>query len=152
MNRLIVFIALAGVLLFSGCLSSRPAINSYELESTPLLIKELKITGAALTDNDREIIRRNIYFQLESYGYEVVEEGAELSLSVMLDIRKLNFNLFLMRDVNNLFIDLAAYEQNGQRILKRVVVNRRFYSSPHNFGSLNRYVEGAIKSLYKGVK
>lgn len=146
MNKILIMLM---IFLLSGCATNKLSINEFNNPVTiPVAIKSMVLTGPSLSDLDREIIESNIRFDLSKRGLinqDMTEDA--INISIRVDSRQIGYNIFLMTEIHNFYMEISAYDIDNKPI-SSIISNSKIYYSPRDMNRLDLILTYSINSFY----
>jgi hypothetical protein len=152
MSKKILFLLLIFILFFIGCSSIKYQITESKNQNLIVYLNNFEITGSVLSDTDKELVFKNVVFYIEKNKFIISEEDNQnYKLNFRLDVRPIGFNLFLMREMNNVFIEVEVLSGDNEPLYK-ITSNNKIYYSAHDLSNLRTKLDFNIFSACSFIK
>jgi hypothetical protein len=139
-------------LLLLNCYLSQEKINRFDNHFKDVKISSINVNGETLTDPDIDIIKKNIFFNIEGLGFFVKKDNEEYdySFDIKLDSRPIGYELAFMKEMYSCFIEIVVKDNDGNDFI-HFISNNKIYFSPREIYSLEPVIKNNLKSLKKEI-
>jgi hypothetical protein len=152
MSKKILFLLFLFILFFTGCSSIKYQITESKNQNLIVFLNNFDITGSVLSDTDKELVYKNVIFYIEKNKFVINDEDNDnYKINFRLDVRPIGFNLFLMREMNNVFIEVEVLSRDYEPLYK-ITSNSKIFYSAHDLSNLRRKIDFNILSACSFIK